>query len=77
MISPGCVKNEDELDVVPNHWYIAWKNKPEEIVEEKKVEVKEHHVPDKRSWRGDKKTEAQIEEEKRKHAEEHERQLEI
>ena len=69
MMSPGCIKNEEDLDVVPNHKYIIWRNKIEEV-EEKKHDLKEaSHLTDtkKTTKRAEKKTEAQIEEEKWKH----------
>lgn len=56
-MTPGCVKNDDDLDVVPNHKYIVRKNKVEEV-EEKKPEPKEPVHHEKKSWRAEKKTEA-------------------
>lgn len=80
-------KNQDDLDIVPNHRYTIRQNKPEEVV----VAKIHHHADhsrhnekenlDKTSKkptreRREKLTEAQIEEQKRKHIEEEEKKME-
>lgn len=59
VMSPGCVKNDDDLDVVPNHKFIIWRNKVEEV-EEKKHDLKEasHLTEHKKTKWAEKKTEA-------------------